>query len=106
MLLKQNLFKNGKFLTIHQKEKLSIQLGECLKSNDLIIRMAKFNSVYDITIYIPANYGASKTRIYYIGLKGEYLGHKREAVLANYELKPQMKDHKAKEEFGSGSTIQ
>jgi len=57
-------------------------------------KIAKFNGVNSMSIYIPENFGASSTRIYYIGLKGDVLGQfKREAVITTYESKPQMKDH-------------
>lgn len=58
-------------------------------------KMAKFNNVYSITIYFPQNFGNDVTRIYYLGLKGEYSApYKREAVVTSYESKPQLKDHK------------
>jgi len=35
-------------------------------------RVYNFNNVSVLTMYICENYGADKTRIYYIGLKGEF----------------------------------
>ncbi|KAG5457508.1 MAG: hypothetical protein BJ554DRAFT_2451 [Olpidium bornovanus] len=35
-------------------------------------RITKFGSVRNLTLYIPENYGEDVTRVYYIGLKGEW----------------------------------
>ena len=49
-------------------------------------------------MYIPSNFGAERTRIYYIGLKGEFLGYvKRAPVITSYELKPNPADNKMPE---------
>ena len=45
-------------------------------------------------MYFPENFGEDFTRIYYIGLKGEFKNVKREAVDVVYEARPQLKDHK------------
>jgi hypothetical protein len=82
---------------------------------DYPTNVAKFTNVSSLTMYIPTNFGADSTRIYYIGMKGEYTvvrivthasparHHKtdsynlsrelipqarREPIIANYELKP------------------
>ena len=35
-------------------------------------RLTKFNGVHSVDLHIPANFGASHTRIHFIGLKGEF----------------------------------
>ena len=35
-------------------------------------RLTKFNGVHSLDLHIPANFGASHTRIHFIGLKGEF----------------------------------
>lgn len=35
-------------------------------------RIAKFTNVSSLNLFIPENYGADKTKIYYIGLKGDF----------------------------------
>jgi len=46
-------------------------------------------------MYIPANHGAESTEVYFIALKGDFLGVlKREPVITSYEAKPQLADHK------------
>lgn len=37
----------------------------------LLIRYSKFQSVGNITLHFPDNFGADTTKIHYIGLKGE-----------------------------------
>eukprot|EP01112_Ceratiomyxa_fruticulosa_P021402 TRINITY_DN750_c0_g1_i1.p1 TRINITY_DN750_c0_g1~~TRINITY_DN750_c0_g1_i1.p1 ORF type:complete len:206 (+),score=43.57 TRINITY_DN750_c0_g1_i1:172-789(+) len=58
-------------------------------------RVAKFTNISSLTFHIPTNFGADFTKIYYIGLKGEFHAQKREAVIAIYESKPQLSDHKS-----------
>lgn len=57
-------------------------------------QVTKFNGVYSLDLYIPDCFGADRTRIHFIGLKGEYQQVKREAVNAVYEARPVPKDHK------------
>ena len=35
-------------------------------------RVARFNSVDHLSIFFPRNYGAEQTKVYYIGLKGDF----------------------------------
>lgn len=35
-------------------------------------RIVKFSSVYHLTIHIPKNFGNETTKVYYIGLRGEF----------------------------------
>jgi len=52
------------------------------------VQVSNFSNVYSLTMYFCANWGAPTTIIYYIGLKGLFENVRREAVVANYELKP------------------
>lgn len=38
----------------------------------LIYRIARFSSVHHLSIHISKNFGAESTRVYFIGLRGEY----------------------------------
>ena len=54
-----------------------------------------FSSVYHLTIHFPENFGSDSTKIYYIGLKGEFTeAHRTGVVTAVYEARPMMQDHK------------
>jgi len=56
---------------------------------EYIIKIVKFSSVYHLTIHIPKNFGNETTKVYYIGLRGEFTAAQRDAILiANYELAP------------------
>lgn len=35
-------------------------------------RIVKFSNVFHLTIHIPRNYGEDNTKVYYIGLRGEF----------------------------------
>lgn len=46
-------------------------------------------------MHFPANFGAESTKIYYIGLKGEWMpGHKHGVTICTYEARPILEDHK------------
>ncbi|KAL3281720.1 hypothetical protein HHI36_004924 [Cryptolaemus montrouzieri] len=54
-----------------------------------------FNNVHHLTLHFPSNFGDEKTRIYYIGLRGEfYESHHHGVTICNYESSPNIADHK------------
>ena len=58
-------------------------------------RVVTFSSVHHLTIHIPENFGADSTKIFYIGLKGEFSEANRIGVVnAVYEARPLKQDHK------------
>jgi hypothetical protein len=62
-------------------------------------RMAKFASVTCVTIYLPDNFGAETSLLYYLGFKGEVgmpVARDGGAVTAVYETRPQLSDHKSR----------
>ena len=47
------------------------------------------------SLHFPTNFGEDVTKIYYIGLKGEFTPSNRVGVVnAVYEARPMMEDHK------------
>uniref|UniRef100_A0A6B2LJW8 PITH domain-containing protein n=1 Tax=Arcella intermedia TaxID=1963864 RepID=A0A6B2LJW8_9EUKA len=53
------------------------------------VQVFKFGNVHHLTMYFNTNWGAAKTRITYIGLKGIFtVANRDKIVVANYELKP------------------
>ncbi|KAI8820091.1 galactose-binding domain-like protein [Fimicolochytrium jonesii] len=50
-------------------------------------RMTKFQNVRHLTLYFPSNFGAEVTRIFYIGLKGEWDVIKKDPVITVYEVR-------------------
>lgn len=65
-------------------------------------RFTKFQAVSSLTLHFPNSHGGDATRIWYIGLRGETTGHRREAVTnVVYEARPQLKDHRLPAEDGA-----
>ncbi|CAA0806696.1 Protein of unknown function (DUF1000 [Striga hermonthica] len=66
-------------------------------------RYSKFQSVGNITLHFPDNFGGDTTQIHYIGLKGTATELKRDVVATIvYELMPNPSDHKTRSETGGG----
>lgn len=51
-------------------------------------QVTKFQNVHALDMYFPDNMGADHTQIFFVGIKGEHVERKREAVNAVYEVKP------------------
>ncbi|KAI3385339.1 hypothetical protein SNEBB_009594 [Seison nebaliae] len=74
------------------------------------LKVTKFNNVYSLTLFIPSNNSGdddTTTKVYYIGLKGDFLQGKQEGVvITNYEMRANPADHKTKEESSNQFHIQ
>ena len=58
------------------------------------VKIVKFSSVYNLTLHFPKSVGGDQTKIYWIGLRGEFTETQREKiVLASYELAANPADH-------------
>jgi hypothetical protein len=58
-------------------------------------KIARFNSVTYLSIHFPKNFGAETTRIYYVGLKGDFTEARRhEVTVTTYEARANPADHK------------
>lgn len=59
-------------------------------------KVARFNNVNHLSLHFPASFGADSTKVYYIGLKGDFTQVSRqEIVICNYEAAANPADHKA-----------
>ncbi|VDK30992.1 unnamed protein product [Gongylonema pulchrum] len=50
---------------------------------DYALKASKFSNITYLSLFFPTNFGDEKTRIYYIGLRGEYLTNMRQQVHQN-----------------------
>uniref|UniRef100_A0A0K8TNW9 Putative thioredoxin-like protein n=1 Tax=Tabanus bromius TaxID=304241 RepID=A0A0K8TNW9_TABBR len=58
-------------------------------------KAAVFSTVHHLSMYFPSNFGAENTKISYIGLRGEFTEvHDHGVTICNYELRPNLTDHK------------
>ena len=86
---KMNLFKNEEVVDISiQEERKAVQEidlaeGEC----EYLLNQAKFSSVSNLIIGVDGSFGAKKTSLKYIGLKGEKLRNKVKVVDTVYEVR-------------------
>ncbi|EGG02019.1 uncharacterized protein MELLADRAFT_91584 [Melampsora larici-populina 98AG31] len=57
------------------------------------VRVAKFSSVSVLSLFIDGNPSGSKTRVYFLGFKGEFSALSRKPVIAIYEAQANPTDH-------------
>ncbi|XP_072211553.1 PITH domain-containing protein 1 [Excalfactoria chinensis] len=61
-------------------------------------KIARFSNVHDLSMYFPKNFGAETTKIFYIGLKGEWTeAHRHAVTICNYEALPNPGDHQLRQ---------
>ncbi|XP_004537783.1 PITH domain-containing protein GA19395 [Ceratitis capitata] len=58
-------------------------------------KVVTFSSVHHLSLHFPSNFGDDATRIYYIGLRGEFSeAHYHGVTICTYEARPNVSDHK------------
>ncbi|KAL5965214.1 PITH domain-containing protein 1 [Taenia solium] len=93
------IYKNRPFMTFSDTE---AEADQCLELHPdptgeitYPLKVLKFGNVQHLGLHIRKNFGAECTRIHYIGLKGDFIQARRqEIVITNYEVKPNVADHK------------
>uniref|UniRef100_A0A8C7GDK6 PITH (C-terminal proteasome-interacting domain of thioredoxin-like) domain containing 1 n=1 Tax=Oncorhynchus kisutch TaxID=8019 RepID=A0A8C7GDK6_ONCKI len=70
--------------------------GEDGESHPAEMRLiARFSNIKHLSGHISRNFGTEYTRVYYIGLRGEYSqAHRHELTICNYEVSANPADHK------------
>ncbi|XP_040192915.1 PITH domain-containing protein 1 isoform X3 [Rana temporaria] len=73
-----------------------IIIGEDSDAHPSEMRLiSRFSSVSHLSIHISKNFGAENTKIFYIGLRGEWTeAHRHEVTICNYESAANPADHK------------
>jgi len=107
---KVRLFKNRPNMTFDQAEGCPEQEFNLVRDNDGTVeyktKIVKFSSVDHLTLHFPSNYGADNTKIYYIGLSGEWTKAERVGVVnCVYESRPMMQDHQQDLQEGAGPSV-
>lgn len=98
---KLRLFKNKPNMTFDDVTMEPDQVFELQRDSQGVLeyspKIVTFSSVSHLTMHFPANFGAETTKIYYIGLKGEWTpGHRHGVTICTYEVRPNLDDHKLK----------
>ncbi|VVC97365.1 PITH domain-containing protein CG6153 [Leptidea sinapis] len=98
---KLRLYKNRPNMTFDNVTLEPDQVFELHKDSEGILEYAPkivtFSSVSHLTMHFPSNFGAENTKIYYIGLKGEWSpAHRHGVTICTYEARPNVDDHKLK----------
>ncbi|KAG9290929.1 hypothetical protein G9A89_011079 [Geosiphon pyriformis] len=76
---------------------LPTQTWELLETREIVeytTRISKMSNVQNLTLFFPENYGDDITRIYFVGLKGEWTQIKKDPIITLYEATPNLGDHK------------
>ncbi|KAI5641497.1 PITH domain-containing protein [Phthorimaea operculella] len=98
---KLRLFKNKPNMTFDDVAMEPDQVFELHRDTEGNLEYAPkivtFSSVSHLTMHFPANFGADTTKIYYIGLRGEWTpAHRHGVTICTYEARPNLDDHKLK----------
>jgi len=104
------LFKNRSNMTFDDAKAEPDQKFSLVRDPDGTVeyktKIVKFSSVYHLTLYFPSNFGDDKTKLFYIGLCGEWTKADRIGVVHTvYETMPGISDHKQdlRDEVAHGS---
>ncbi|XP_072169818.1 PITH domain-containing protein 1-like [Diadema setosum] len=93
------LYKNQPHMTFDDVRAEPDQLFEMHRDDrgelEYATKAARFFNVNHLSIHFSRNFGADTSKIYYIGLRGEFSEAQRQGVLlVSYEAMPNPKDHK------------
>jgi hypothetical protein len=71
---------------------------------ELSVVAPKFNDCRQLSFYFPESVGGDKSRVYFIGLLGDYIPPQDKLVGVVYEANPQLKDHQTRaDQMGSSN---
>ncbi|XP_022193636.1 PITH domain-containing protein CG6153 [Nilaparvata lugens] len=96
---KMRLYKNRPHMTFdntglkpEQEFELQVDENGVLEYAPAVV---KFSSVYHLTLHFPSNFGSETTKLFYIGLRGEFSqAHRHGVTICSYESRPNIADHK------------
>lgn len=95
---KMRLFKNRPKMTfddVGAKADQEFELEKDLTGSiEYSTKVVLFNSVNHLSLYFPSNFGEDTTRLYYIGLRGEFSeAHHHGVTICTYESAANPSDH-------------
>uniref|UniRef100_A0A2M4C042 Putative thioredoxin-like protein n=1 Tax=Anopheles marajoara TaxID=58244 RepID=A0A2M4C042_9DIPT len=93
------LYKNRPKMTFDDVSAPADQEFSLAEDNNGVVEYATkvvtFANVHHLSLHIPSNYGSDQTKVYYIGLKGEFSeAHHHGVTICTYEARPNVSDHK------------
>lgn len=96
---KMRLFKNRPHLIFDETSIKADQEFEMHRDENGILeyptKIVTFSSIYSLSLHFPSNFGSETSKIYYIGLKGEFLEPRRDQItICTYEARANPSDHK------------
>lgn len=96
---KVKLFKNRPKMTFDDVNVKADEVFELERdltgSIEYSTKVVTFNSVHHLSLYFPENFGEEQSRLYYIGLRGEFSeAHHHGVTICTYESSPNVSDHK------------
>jgi hypothetical protein len=96
---KMKIYKNVEAVDINiledKKPVQTIDMNENATGElEYLVNVTKFNNVGNLVLGFDENFGAAKTQVKYIGLKGEKLREKVKVIETVYEVRANLADHK------------
>ena len=74
---------------------------------EYIPKVARFSNTEHLSIHLPTNFGEETTKVYYIGLKGDFMeAHRHGVTICSYESRANPSDHDVKEYNPKSHSVQ
>lgn len=108
---KMRLFKNRPHMTFDDASCKADQEFDLQPDHagtlEYLPKIARFSNTETLSIHFPSNFGEETTKVYYIGLKGDFMqAHKHGVTICTYEAKPNPADHTVKEFNPTSHSVQ
>ncbi|XP_055376636.1 PITH domain-containing protein CG6153 [Condylostylus longicornis] len=96
---KVRLFKNRQKMSFDDTTSSADQEFELSRDTsgqiEYATKIVTFATVHHLSLHFPSNFGSEYTKINYIGLRGEFTeAHDHGVTICNYEIRPNVSDHK------------
>ena len=99
---KMRIFKNRRRMTFDDASSTADQEFDLQPDHtgslEYLTKVSRFSQTEHLSIHFPTNFGEEITKVYYIGLKGDFMeAHKHGVTICTYEARANPSDHSAKE---------
>merc|ERR1712080_52676 len=108
---KMRIFKNRPHMTFDDAASAADQEFDLQPDHtgslEYLTKVARFSQTEHLSIHFPTNFGEETTKVFYIGLKGDFAeAHRHGVTICNYEARANPADHSIKEYNPTTNSVQ